>query len=408
MSDHALLSPSAAHRWLVCPGEPSARATAPWSTSSYADDGTTAHWVGAECLKKKSDPDSFLGQTIPAFDDPLRCLKFTKEMNRGVKKYLADCHPIMAKAKGVFSVEVKGQLPAYSDQLGGTADFIAVAEDTLYVRDYKNGSGVDVAAFDNPQLLIYALIALAKVEAKAPQLAEKITTVDMGIVQPNTSDETKKWIISLDELRSWGETTLRPAIFRAENEPYIRVAGTHCHFCPAKATCPELHALNTQTAMTVFSEISAAPVVPPRPDEIPLDQLVHIWRHKEVMSKWMDGIGAHLYNLACMGQDIPGFKLVQKKANRTWVPGVESAVQSMLGARAWLPPKLISPKKAEDLLDDLLGIKLDQSLVMKPDNGVTLVPLSDRRKPAPAPMAFTSLNDDPGEVIVSEEDDPLA
>ena len=45
MSDHALLSPSSAHRWLNCPLAPRLEATLPEKPSEYAHEGTVAHSV---------------------------------------------------------------------------------------------------------------------------------------------------------------------------------------------------------------------------------------------------------------------------------------------------------------------------------------------------------------------------
>lgn len=39
----------------------------------------------------------------------------------------------------------------------GTADFLMIRENTLYVVDFKYGKGVAVSAIDNPQMKLYAL-----------------------------------------------------------------------------------------------------------------------------------------------------------------------------------------------------------------------------------------------------------
>ena len=53
MSDHALLSPSSAHRWLNCPLAPRLEATLPEKPSEYAHEGTVAHSVCEIAAKKK-------------------------------------------------------------------------------------------------------------------------------------------------------------------------------------------------------------------------------------------------------------------------------------------------------------------------------------------------------------------
>jgi|GEM_PF-6979968 len=45
MSEHALLSPSSAYRWLNCPPAPRLEATLAEKPSVYAEEGTLAHKV---------------------------------------------------------------------------------------------------------------------------------------------------------------------------------------------------------------------------------------------------------------------------------------------------------------------------------------------------------------------------
>ena len=51
----------------------------------------------------------------------------------------------------------------------GTADCIQIAESVLWVTDYKNGAGVPVEADHNPQMMTYALgaLAMAALQAKS-------------------------------------------------------------------------------------------------------------------------------------------------------------------------------------------------------------------------------------------------
>lgn len=393
LKSHAKLSPSAAHRWLVCPGEPSARAQSPSSSSSYADAGTAAHWVAEQCLHGDNigltlDPFSWVGRTITDPFGPLhRGILFTKELARIVRLYLDYVRPIFALAyPGATGIEVKVRLHSYSPDLDGTADAVAIGGDTLVVADLKTGFN-DVPIYDNEQLLIYALGALVRIINDQPELADKIKNVTLAIIQPPTSDEPKEWTVTRDYLLAWGENVLKPAVFRAANEPHIRVAGDHCGWCPAKASCPTLHQLGESVAMTVFSPVGSPAI--PTPEQIPLEKIITILRHKDVVEKWLASLEGHVYNLLMLGQNVPGFKLVKKRANREWVSGGEAAeaLYQVLGDDIYLPRKLISPKQAEDLLGDR-DLKLNKTLVTQPDNGLTVAEDGDRRKAVPPPTVF--------------------
>src|SRR5579871_1921248 len=57
---HAPFAPSAAHRWLRCPGSYNAEAECPDNETSFAREGTLAHAVAAECLTKGGDASDYV------------------------------------------------------------------------------------------------------------------------------------------------------------------------------------------------------------------------------------------------------------------------------------------------------------------------------------------------------------
>ena len=52
MSTHAFLSPSASHRWLMCPPSAKLNAALPDQSSPYAKQGTDAHELCAYLVEK--------------------------------------------------------------------------------------------------------------------------------------------------------------------------------------------------------------------------------------------------------------------------------------------------------------------------------------------------------------------
>ena len=50
MTNHSLLSPSTAHRWMICPGSVAMGMTLPDEPSDYAMEGTVAHALAESML----------------------------------------------------------------------------------------------------------------------------------------------------------------------------------------------------------------------------------------------------------------------------------------------------------------------------------------------------------------------
>lgn len=85
----------------------------------------------------------------------------------------------------------------------GTGDYIIIADGVLHIIDFKYGKGVQVAAKDNSQLMLYSLGSLNLYDA-----LYDIKEVTMTIFQPHKfhiSMDTK----SVEELLHWGNTELR-------------------------------------------------------------------------------------------------------------------------------------------------------------------------------------------------------
>ena len=61
---HAQLSPSSAMRWMTCPGSVALGAALPDTSSTFADEGTAAHFLAAECLERELNTLDFIGQSI--------------------------------------------------------------------------------------------------------------------------------------------------------------------------------------------------------------------------------------------------------------------------------------------------------------------------------------------------------
>jgi hypothetical protein len=381
---HYLLSPSAAHRWLPCSGEPTLRSSVPNLGSAAALDGTTAHWAGEQCLRQRRDPRDFAGHRCPETE-----LYVTSEMCQAVRVYVNHCESIRGEWVGI---EFEFTLPELSPVLGGTSDFATVNGRCLRVVDYKNGSGYSVQAEGNPQTRIYALGAYETVKKDNPELAAGIGSVLIDIVQPNVEGEepirTEKLLLT--ELLEWRDTVLKRAIRRTESDKETLVAGAHCRFCPAKAVCPAQYKANLAVAQVDFAKPIA--VAAPKPELLTIDQLSRVLQAKDQIESWLASVEAHAQSVLASGKPVPGFKLVKKRSNRAWrdEAAAEKWLKGLLGPEgAYKPRELLTAPAAEKALE-LFGVELNSALVVKPDNGETITDVGDRR-PAFSPKTAAAV-----------------
>ena len=131
---HALLSASAAHRWLVCTAAPRFEAQFPSGTSEFAEEGTLAHSICELYVRKHFTPmakRSFTAelkklQAKPMYDDEMLStaqtyLDFIKE------KALS-----FSEAPYV-TPEVRVDLSDYIPDGFGTCDCVMIGGDTLQI-----------------------------------------------------------------------------------------------------------------------------------------------------------------------------------------------------------------------------------------------------------------------------------
>ena len=151
---HAPLAPSAAHRWIECPGSIPLCSNVPDVESRFAAEGTFAHNIAAECLGADCDAVHFLGTT----DGTFTC---DEDMAGYVQEYLDEVRALLIDG-ATLMVEERVSLEGLIDDCHGTADAIVLSGDgkELDVFDFKYGAGIFVGADDNPQLRIYGLGAL--------------------------------------------------------------------------------------------------------------------------------------------------------------------------------------------------------------------------------------------------------
>lgn len=367
---HAILSPSAASRWLSC--TPSARLEAqfPESTSEFAEEGTLAHEFGETILRH------FLKDLkMRAYSKKLAELAdskyYTSELQEYAENYAAFVWEKFQVAKkadrfAALKVEEKIDLTAYVPDGFGTGDSVIIADGTMEIIDLKYGKGVRVSAVENKQMMLYALGALDMFG-----FMYDIRAVRMTIFQPRL-DNISDWEMPVSDLLLWGEKELKPRAVMAFKGEGDFIAGKHCKFCKAKAQCKTLAEYNLSLDKYDFLQAELL-------DEA---DIANILLRADQFKSWISSVEEYALRSALDGKQFPGFKLVEGRSNRKYSD--EAKIASVLVENGFKEDLIYDRKlKTITAMEKLVSKPTFNTLcgpyVIKPEGKPTLVPDSDLR-----------------------------
>lgn len=366
---HALLSPSAAHRWLNCTAAPRLEAEVPDVDSAYAQEGTLAHAYGARKLK------SFLGLDTRGEDAEIATLDaayHTGEMDEYTDTYRAIVLEKYAAAKSKtpdaqLLIETRLDFTGFIPGAFGTADSVIIGDDLIEVIDFKYGKGVRVDATENPQMMIYALGAylLFNFEYRTER-------VRMTIVQPRI-DNLSEFEMSVPQLLDWAEEVLMPRAREAYAGKGPQVPGDWCRFCKVKSHCKSLATMCTDLAgnnpdpRLISARKMAADILP----------------RLSMIKSWVDSVEEYALQQALSGTDYPGYKIVAGRSVRKISDA--AAVTDILGKNGFAPEQIRKPAELRGItdLEKIVGKKRFNALcadfLIKPQGKPALVPETDKR-----------------------------
>lgn len=359
-NQHALLSASSAHRWMGC--TPSARLEQEFADqeSEAAAEGSAAHALAEHKLRKALKLRS--RKPVSKYD--------SDEMDDYTTGYVEFVMEALAEAKlncpdPQVLIEQKLDFSCYVPDGFGTGDCLIVASPRLHVIDFKYGLGVLVDAYQNPQMMLYALGALRIFDC-----LYDITEVAMTIYQPRR-ENVSTWTISVDELREWAETTLKPKAdlaFKGEGE---YTPGSWCQFCRAAVKCRTRAEAKLELARFEFAQ----------PPLLTDEEIEEILGKLDDLTKWANEIVAYAQDAAINhGKEWSGFKLVESRTNRKYTD--EDAVAHAAAAAGYhdiYRKSLIPITEMEKLMGKQTFKEVLGGLVIKPAGRPTLVPAYDKR-----------------------------
>ena len=379
---HALLSASTAHRWMTC--TPSARLEqmeGQEECSVYAQEGTAAHALAEILLSYKYGKIGpiALQERLNEWHKNEEYEKYyTKEFEEYVNDFVDFVNKTTDEIEGHFDIyfETRVDFSNIVPQGFGTADVLIVTPHMIHVIDLKFGIGVPVSAIDNPQLRLYGMGAL--------NLFPNSDEVRMTIVQPRL-DSTSTEVLSKRKLLTWAIEEVKPRADMAIEGKGEFVASDACKFCKLRGKCKARADKQLAIAQAEFAEpYISNPNVPVQ--ELTPEQIGQILDVATQFNSWFKDVQAYALGQLMQGVKIPGYKLVEGRANRI-ITDEEKVKKILLSVglqenEIMKPRELLGISKLESLVGKKLFNDLCRDYIVKPSGKLTLAPDDDRRPEA--------------------------
>ena len=381
---HAALGPSAAHRWINCPG--SIRVSAqvkqdPAATSPAALEGTIAHALleiegryafgqidRAEYLQEYEAWRTTTGLDLDRVGEMAAHIEACVNFLKG-RMALLD-HPTILFEK---------RLSAGIDGVWGTSDVIIYTATTIEVWDLKYGMGHLVDPEDNEQLMLYGLGALDTYG----DIIDDTQYFVIGIYQPRIAGGVRWWETTPEYLREWRETVARPAAALALTDDAPIVPGeAQCTWCPARGEC------SVRAKWAAGQDFGAPYVEVQRADLLEPEEMSTILSRIPAIEAWCKDIKeAAMTRLYTNGEDIPGYKAV-RSGGRRGITDDTAAIQTLIDVGLNAEDvatfkikglgdleKMLKRAGVEQSLDDVLG-----PLIQKSAGSISIVKDTDKRE----------------------------
>jgi hypothetical protein len=342
MQHSKIVGGSTAKRVINCPGSVALVAEMPpQPSSSYAEEGTMLHdaiseFLGTTGYRFTCSQELIEDKLMPALEllnevDPDKEMLYEVETRVG----FGDLLP------GVF----------------GSTDLMGRIGNKAIILDWKFGAGVPVPAEENEQLMFYAAAAMRTPEAQ--WVFDGATEVELIIIQPPT---IKRWTTTIERIKQF-EQTLVKAVKIAQQPDAPLKHGDHCRWCAAKPVCPIMTgAVDRAVALKM--------------EKIDVDKIGAYLHNADLLEDWIKDLRALAEEMMKKGKPVTGWKMVPKRATRSWVKEEDAKVVLLqhLKESEVMVTKLISPAVAEKLMK-----KLPDGLTVAISSGNTIAPESDPR-----------------------------
>lgn len=417
---HAQLGPSGSDRWMSCAGSIALSTDLPNRSNDAADQGTCYHFLASECLTLELDVASFIGTTVIVDADdecyfkedfpPGLKARYTEVVDQDNADYLQRYLDYVRTAGHGQRTFVEVAVPidhlTGEQDAEGTADCVIINAEQreLHVTDLKFGRGVEVFAEENPQMMMYALGAIAKY----PDETASLTNIRLTICQPRSGDgKPKEWTCTRQHLEEFGAKVKRASnsvwaaldlynqIKDAGNDDAMQswcdanllVTTKGCQFCRAKARCPKIAGEVARTTAADFDNLDQVEL-PVDIVELPAQHVNQDLANKmlkcDLIEGWIKAVRAEVESELTAGREVPHFKLVQgRKGNRDWT-SEDAAIKLLKGFRLKVDEMYDFSLKSPPKIEKLLGKQVKRwpkvlPLIHQPDGKISVAHESDKR-----------------------------
>jgi len=348
---------STAKRVINCPGSVAlVQKMPPKPSSEHADRGTLLHNMMEEILVSGDAPESFIGAR---YKDQILTQDLIDEKIKPAMEALDAIDPDQTME---YEVETRVGFGDLLPGVFGSTDLIGRIGNRAIVLDWKFGDGVMVEVEENPQLMFYAAAAMRTKEAQ--WAFEGATEIEMVIVQP---PEVRRWVTTPERIAAF-ELELVQAVKRSQYPDAHLSVGDHCRWCAAKPICPKMTGA-VDRALKVQIEA------------LPAQQISVYLKNADMLEEWIKDLRALALQMLESGAKLPEYKLVAKRAIRSWSDEEKAKVALFaygLTESEVMESSVVSPAKAEKALKKR-KIGLPEDLVVAISSGNTLASVDDPR-----------------------------
>lgn len=398
-SGHALLSPSSSSCWLNCVAAPYMCKDIPRKSSSYASEGTLAHALAANCLENDRFAIDFIGLPFAWEDGGKEHVSIIdSEMAAYVDTYVAQARAA-GEGKTMF-VEVRLQLEGITGEKGaaGTADIVILDEKTLEVRDLKYGMGVPVSAYENTQLMIYALATIDQYAWFADFETIRLVIDQVRLAEPSiwtcSREEIEKFRVFVKE-QSAKVLRIYENGFQDEQGNCFAPGKKTCRWCGKSGMCRAQTDFLQNSIADDFTDFDATPEITEREigslTEYSVEELGKAAANIPFIKEYILAVEKQLNTRLHNSIEVPGWKLVLGRAgNSKWISElavIRTLVKAGISFADMFDHSPISPATAKKrwLKKNKAVWEALEGLITRSEGKPNAVPESDPR-PAWAPV----------------------